>query len=152
MRNYGTLKSRVDAFLKDNPDIDTITLRRKESAKRRVYSSSNDECYGRMPESCPRLREIIDKHLPAGVEVTSYVRNALFQSIHDDITSQFRQALTGVMEQKYSLITELRRHQINLRSMLEDAETEIPEPPAPTPASAFGTTVVEIEDEEETEF
>jgi hypothetical protein len=143
MEGYSGLRSRVLRFLNDNPDVQTLTLKRPLAAKRRVYENPNSECYGRMPESCPIVTAILKRCLPDDLKIVRIVegverpvdpdqlRDEIFTEIHGQVTSPFRKALEDVCEQKHRLLSQLKGHQRELREWIENAQTELPpdEPP-----------------------
>jgi hypothetical protein len=158
MEGYATLRQRATRFLNDNPDVQMVTLRRPLPKPKRTYSNGNAEAYGRMPESCPIVRSILESLLPDGLRVlrpdgmevdVSDLRNDIFQRIHDDVTSKFRTALEEVCDQKHALLSRTRNYQRQMREWIEEADTEIPEPPEPRVRSRRErSTEVEVEVEE----
>lgn len=161
MEGFATLRNRVDRFLKDNPDVVTVTLKRPKPKSKRTYTSANDECYGRMPESCPVVRSILEAMLPEGLRVQradgtevdlSDLRNDIFQRIHDDVTTKFRNALEEVCNQKHILLSRTRNQHRQMRDWVEECETEIPEPPEPRVRSRRDRTDVEVEIAEDDEY
>lgn len=138
MDGYAALRTRVDRFLRDNPEVQLVTLKRPKPAQRRTYANANDECYGRMPETCDRVKQILRQHLPAdeGMKLTRSdgseialddLREQIFDQIYAEITSKFRAALSEVCEQKHTLLVRMRSHQKQLVSWLEEGYTDIPE-------------------------
>ncbi len=164
MEGYSTLRSRVDRFLRDNPDVQTVTLKRPKPKSKRTYTSANDECFGRMPESCPIVRSILEALLPDDLRVRrdgkdvdiSDLRNDIFQRMHDEVTTKFRSALEEVCAQKHTLLSRTRQYHRQMRDWIEESETEIPEPPTPVESRVRSRnrdrTEVEIEIEEESEY
>lgn len=160
MEGYTTLRQRAERFLNDNPEVQMVTLKRPPPVQRRVYSNGNSECYGRMPESCPLVTEILRRFLPTdgsmqitrdGVEIgISGLRDEIFSEIHDQVTSKFRKALEEVCDQKHLLLSQMRGHQRELRDWLERAATDLPlEEPEPKPSRNHREVVeFEVEDEE----
>ncbi len=157
MEGYATLRNRVDRFLKDNPDVVTVTLKRPKPKSKRTYTSANDECFGRMPESCPVVRSILEALLPDDLRVqrdgkdvdVSDLRNDIFQRMHDEVTMKFRNALEEVCNQKHTLLSRTRNYHRQMRDWIEEGETEIPEPPEPRVRSRRDRTEVEVEIEDE---
>lgn len=136
MEGYSTLRSRVAAFMRQNPDVQTVTLKRPKPATKTAYTNGRAECYGRMPETCPVVQAILTEWLCDGLRVLRQdgseidlerLRNDIFQRIHDQVTIKFRNALEEVCDQKHSLIGSLRSHQREMHRWLDSAETEIPE-------------------------
>lgn len=166
MQGYSTLRQRVRNFLRDNPDVQQVTLKRPPpKEKKRVYKNANEECYGRMPESCPIVQDILNRLLPTdgsmkildGKEIErdiELIRDEIFREIHSQVTSKFRDALNEVCEQKHVLLARVRDYHKRAGEWIEEAETEIPEPPAPRAARTRNNSdEVEFEvDEEESEY
>jgi hypothetical protein len=161
MEGYATLRQRATRFLNDNPDVQMVTLRRPKPKSKRTYTSANDECFGRMPESCPIVRSILEAMLPEGLRVLrpdgtevdlSDLRNDIFQRMHDEVTTKFRSALEEVCAQKHTLLSRTRSYHRQMRDWIEETETEIPEPVEPPRVrSRRDRTEVEVEVEEEYE-
>jgi hypothetical protein len=160
MEGYSTLRSRVTAFLRQNPDVQTITLKRPKTPMKVAYTSGRQECYGRIPETCPVVQAILSEQLfdglrvlrPDGSEVDlERLRMTIFQKIHDQVTVPFRNALEEVCEQKHRVIGSMRVHQREVNRWIDSAETEIPEDQQPRARSRRGTdseVEVEVEDED----
>lgn len=158
---YTQLRSRVDRFLKDNPDVQLVTLKRPAPKNKRTYSNGNAECYGRMPESCPVVQSILSDGLPDDLTITrgdgtpvsaETLRDALFTRLHNEVTAKFRTAFEEVCDQKHILLNRLRNYQRQLRDWIDEAETEIPEPPQPRTrgrAERRNEVEFEIDDDEE---
>lgn len=137
MEGYSMLRTRVERFLRENPDVQMLTLKRPNPKQREKYANGDAECYGRMPESCDLVKQVLRAHLPDdegmkllradGTEIEiSELRAAIFQQIHDDVTTKFRTALREVCDQKHSLLARLRGFQKQMRECIEDGETELP--------------------------
>lgn len=120
VRTYRQLIAQAERFLKENPELTALTMRLPPKATPRTYSGANHECYGRMPESCPIVRDILQKHLP-GDEYED-LRDAIFSDIYSQVTVPFRTALEQVLEQKWRLI----RATETIERARRDALTEIP--------------------------
>lgn len=167
MEGYSILRTRVQRFLNDNPDVQMVTLKRPMPEKRRVYANSDAECFGRMPESCPILQAILIKHLPDSgtIKLTEIVdgeergpididalRDAIFSDVHAQITSKFRREFEAVCAQKHSLLANLRNYQRQLQDWIERAETELPPEDSGSPrlrSRREGNGVVEVEIEDD---
>lgn len=158
MEGYATLRQRATRFLQANPDVQTVTLRRPLPKVKRTYTSASDECFGRMPESCPIVRSILEAMLPEGLRVLrpdgtevdlSDLRNDIFQRMHDEVTTKFRSALEEVCQQKHTLLSRTRNYHRQIRDWIEESETEIPEPPEPRTRGRRDRTEVEVEIEDE---
>jgi hypothetical protein len=135
MDGYSTLRTRVQRFLKDNPDVQTLTLKRPKEKKKIPYLNGRAECFGRVPESCPVVQEVIADKLPDGVRVLrpdgteidlDDLRRDLFQALHDRVTMPFRNALEEVCEQKHTLLSRVSGYQRQMRDWIDEAETEVP--------------------------
>lgn len=167
MQGYSMLRQRVRSFLRDNPDVLQVTLKRpplKET--RRVYKNANEECYGRMPESCPIVQGILSRNLPTdgsmkildekGIEKDiESLRDEIFREIHSQVTSKFRDALNEVCEQKHVLVTRVRDYHKRAGEWIEEAETAIPEVPKTNESRRHTRNPEEIEievDDEESEY
>jgi hypothetical protein len=161
MEGYSALRQRVKRFLNENPDVQQITLKRPVQEKRRVWLNSADECYGRMPESCPVVQQILSKHLPTDgtmkimrddstgappfeVDIES-LRDRMFTEIHALVTSRFRTSLEEVCEQKHVLLAQLRAHQKALKGWIEENETEIPGTPVESEPRTRGRSREDVE-------
>lgn len=158
---YTALRSRVDRFLKDNPDVQLVTLKRPKPKQKRTYSNGNAECYGRMPETCPVVKSILEQFLPDDLTITradgtsiqtEWLRDEIFTKIHNEVTTKFRAALEEVCDQKSILLTRLRNQQRSLRDWIDEAETEIPETPEPRSRRNRSSNEVEIEIDEDDEL
>lgn len=167
MQGYSTLRQRVRNFLRDNPDVQQVTLKRPPpKEKKRVYKNANEECYGRMPESCPIVQGILNRLLPADGAMTirdgkgdevdiESLREQIFSEIHSQVTSRFRDALNEVCEQKHVLLVRVRDYHKRAGEWIEEAETAIPEPPTPRASRGIARNSEELEievDEEESEY
>jgi hypothetical protein len=165
MQGYSVLRARVRNFLRDNPDVQQVTLKRPPpKEKRRVYKNANEECYGRMPESCPIVQGILNRMLPTdgsmsirdgnGDEISiEDLRDRIFSEIHSQVTSRFRDALNEVCEQKHVLLVRVRDYHKRTNEWIEEAETAIPEPPTPRTRVRNNPEELEVEvDEEESEY
>lgn len=161
MDGYTQLRSRVDRFLKDNPDVQLVTLKRPAPKNKRTYANGNAECYGRMPESCPVVNAILQNELPDDLVITrgdgsrvsaESLRDLIFSRIHTEVTGRFRSAFEEVCDQKHILLNRLRNYQRQVRDWIEEAETEIPEPPQPRTSRSRGRSnevEFEIDDDDE---
>lgn len=96
---------------------------RDERMKRRQpYRTSDHESFETMPESCPLLTTILDKHLNVLIENGSWTtpdKESLFNDIYKQITRPFRAALEQALEDKHALLTYLNGHARKLQSELE---------------------------------
>ena len=159
MEGYASMRQRATRFLKENPDVQLVTLRRPQPKQRRVYSNASAEAYGRVPETCPVLQGILNRHLPndfklADGDTYEDLRDRIFNEIHNQITEKFRVALKEVCEQKFLLISRVRQYHHQMKDWIEDGETEISTPIEESPRKKRrnerqGEIEVEIEEEDE---
>ena len=135
MDGYSTLRTRVQRFLRDNPDVQTLTLKRPKETKRVTYQNGRSECFGRVPESCPVVQKILADKLPDGIRVLREdgteinlddLRRSIFQALHDRVTMPFRNALEEVCEQKHTLLSRVSAFQRQMRIWIDEADTEVP--------------------------
>lgn len=162
IEGYAALRTRVDRFMKENPDVQLVTLKRPKPKQKRTYSNGNAECYGRMPESCPVVKAVLEQFLPDNLRITredgtsvqaEWLRDEIFTKIHNDVTSKFRSAFEEVCEQKHVLLSRLRNYQRQMRDWIDEGETEIPEPPEPrTRVRGQVRNEVEVEIDDEDDF
>lgn len=163
MDGYTALRSRVDRFLRDNPDVQMVTLKRPKPKSKSTYSNGHAECYGRMPESCPTVNAILVSMLPDEMVITNpdgtptsaeTLRDAIFRRIHDEVTTKFRRELEEVCEQKHTLLSRVRNYQRQMRDWINEGETEIPEPPEPARTRSRGhrRDEIEVEIDEEDQY
>lgn len=111
MTTYHEMVRRVERYLKENPNLESITVRRPPKPRKpRVYGHPNDESYGRMPESCPIVRDILRRHLPDNDEL----QQEIFNDIYENVTKKFRFALEEALEQKFELLRVLDRIRDNV--------------------------------------
>lgn len=159
MEGYSSLRNDVEEFLRRNPEVITVTLKRPAPKIPRTYANAHAESYGRMPESCPILQEILNSYLPDdgtmqlirdGAEINlPDFRLGLFQRIHDQVTIEFRRALDGALEEKHRLLKQMRTSMQEFSRALEDTAMQVPEtvPPTTTRRGTRQEVYVEIGEE-----
>lgn len=154
MIGYTTLREKADSFLRNNPDVQAVTLRRPPPKDAKlVYTNANQECYGRMPESCPIVQGILNWALPPGMKIVgedgreinvSNLRDEIFSEIHSQVTGKFRRALEDVCEQKHLLLARVREQHKHLAGWIDEAETLLP-PESQKKARRRGEVEIEVD-------
>jgi hypothetical protein len=124
MEGYSVLRSRVQTFLNQNPDVQTVTLTRPKIETKVTYKNGRAESFGRMPETCPVLRECIDTILNDGAVITPTLRDTLFNAIYNQVTDKFRDALSDVCNEKHEALKAMRAVARSLTEKIEQLETE----------------------------
>jgi hypothetical protein len=127
IETYRSLVRNIQTFLNENPELDAVTLRRPmKKPPRQTYPSAERECYGRMKETCPMVREILERALPG--DTNDEIREEIFNAMHNQVTMPFRRALEQVCQQKFVLIRRLKDMQERNASALDEAITDINSP------------------------
>ncbi len=123
--NYSRARSQLRQAL---DKIDEIESREKGLTGENAYRDANSESFGRVPETCPIIEEIVNCHISKilhglrpkhksafsknesedDYEIKeSPESNALIAELKEKITLPFRKALTDSLEQKYAALETL---------------------------------------------
>lgn len=162
MDGYAPLKARATRFLRENPEVQAVTIVRPRRSRKRSYDNGHDECYGRLPETCDRVQAILRKHLPNGLEIrpkrsrdsnrmadrekidVETLRDTIFNALHSEITSKFREHLVEVCEHKHSLLATIAQVKRILDDMVDETATSLPV--EPDESENKNDVAIEVED------
>lgn len=136
MMNYGSLRTRALQFLRGNPEIQSVTITRPPKMAKLVYATARKECWGRIPETCPKVEELLLEHLPDDFQIVNdrgialnipHLRAEILESIRMRVTKPFRDSLEEVCDHKHNLLLHLKNFRNATRDIIDGNETERPE-------------------------
>lgn len=109
--------------------LDTLEEQEKLDRAEGTYRDANHESFGRVPQTCPIIEEIVNRRV---LEVIEWIRKhpkasfdteEFIDELKTNITYPFRNALREALEQKYLAIELLAKVQNEVRDMLRTIRT-----------------------------